>query len=141
MARKKAMYEVKDEGRDKGKVFILTEMSASQAELWAARALLAIGREGINIPEGIDKMGFSAIATFGLNMVMKLPFDTAEFLLGEMFKCVQIIPNPANKEFSRDLVEDDIEEITTRVKLRKAVFDLHADFLMAAAQLTSAPNS
>ncbi|WP_447867551.1 hypothetical protein [Rahnella bonaserana] len=134
MARKIAQYEVKEAGRDKGKIFILTEMSASQAERWALRALLAVGRSGIDIPEGIEKAGFSAIASFGLNLVMKLPMEDAEILLDEMFTCIKVLPDPKKPDLTRSLIEDDIEEVKTRVQLRKAIFDLHVDFLKAVVQ-------
>jgi len=134
MARKIAHYEVKEAGRDKGKVFVLTEMSASQAERWALRALLAVGRAGIDIPEGIEKAGFSAIASFGLNLVMKLPMEDAEILLDEMFTCIAVLPDPKRPDLTRPLIEDDIEEVKTRVQLRKAIFDLHVDFLKAVVQ-------
>ena len=55
-----------------------------------------------------------------------------------MMACVQIQPNPAKPEVVRGLVSDDIEEVITRLQLRKAVFDLHVDFSQAAAQSTSA---
>lgn len=131
MGRRVSFYEVGAEGRDKGKVFKLTEMPASQGERWALRALLAIGRSGVELPEGIEKAGFSAIASFGLNLIMKLPVEEADILMSEMFQCIQIVPNPQNRDVVRALVEDDIEEIKTRVLLRKAVLDLHVDFLKA----------
>jgi hypothetical protein len=131
MARKVSYFEVKDEGRDKGKVFELTEMSASAAEQWALRAILAIGRSGVEVPEGIEKAGMSAIAAFGLNLVMKLPMDEANVLMGQMFDCVKVIPDISKRQITRSLIEDDIEEVATRIKLRKAVFDLHVDFLKA----------
>jgi hypothetical protein len=134
MARKISYYEVTAEGRDKGKLFKLTEMSASQGEHWAVRALLAIGRTGIELPDGIEKAGFSAIASFGLGLIMKLPIEEADILLAEMMQCIQIVPNPQNRELTRALIEDDIEEVKTRVLLRKAVFDLHVDFLKAVGQ-------
>ena len=134
MARKVSYYEVLSDGRDKGKLFQLTEMVASQGERWAVRALLAIGRTGIDLPEGIEKAGFSAIASFGLGLIMKLPIEEADILLAEMMQCIQIAPNPQNRELTRALIEDDIEEVKTRVLLRKAVFDLHVDFLKAVGQ-------
>src|SRR5690242_21778037 len=48
--RKTLRYTVAEEGRDKGKTYLLTEMSASQAEMWAARAFLAMANNGIEIP-------------------------------------------------------------------------------------------
>ncbi len=138
MARKESKYRVEDEGRDQGKVFLLREMPASQAERWALRAFLAVSRSGIELPEEATKAGFAGIASYGLTLIGKLPFDEAETLMEEMFTCVSRVPDPG-KDFSRSLVEDDIEEVATRVKLRIAVFKLHADFSKAVAPSTPAP--
>lgn len=128
MARRILTVQIEDAGRDKGKVFIITEMPATQAEKWAIRAFLAMGRSGIELPEGIEHTGFAGIAKLGLSLVCKVPFDDAESLMDEMFSCVQVQPNPANPAIVRPLVEDDIEEIQTRLKLRAEVFKLHANF-------------
>ena len=138
--RKEARYRVEDEGRDHGKVFLLREMPASQAERWALRAFLAMSRSGIDLPDGATDSGFAGLASYGLSLIGKLPFEDADALMEEMFQCVTIIPDPS-KDFTRNLVEDDIEEIATRVKIRVAVFKLHADFSKAVAPLTSAPAS
>lgn len=139
MARKTAQYRVEDEGRDKGKVFLLREMPATQGERWALRAFLAMAKNGVELPEGASEAGFAGLASYGLSLIGKLPFADADALMDEMFQCVTIIPDPAKTDFARSLVEDDIEEIATRVKLRIAVFKLHADFSKAAAPSTSAP--
>jgi len=39
---------------------------------------------------------------------------------------------------TRPLIETDIEEVATRLLLRRAVWDLHTDFFIAAAPLISA---
>jgi hypothetical protein len=140
MARKTARYVVEDEGRDQGKVFLLREMPATQGERWALRAFLAMAKNGVELPDGTRDAGFAGIASYGLSLIGKLPFEEADALMEEMVRCVTIIPDPA-KEFDRSLVESDIEEIATRVKLRIAVFKLHADFSKAAALSTSAPAS
>lgn len=141
MARKAMQYQVQDSGRDQGKVFILREMPASQAEKWAVRAFLAMASNGIELPEGVEHTGFAGIAQVGLSMIGKLPFAEAEPLLDEMMGCVTYMPNPSNPSVSRALIEDDIEEVATRLKLRVAVFKLHADFSFAGALSTSAPAS
>lgn len=138
MARKTLQYVVEDEGRDKGKVFFLREMSASEAERWAVRAFLALSRNGVEVPEGASDAGFAGLATYGLSLIGNLPFAEAEVLMEQMFECVSIIPNPSQPNIVRGLVEDDIEEVKTRIKLRIAVFKLHADFSKAVAPSTSA---
>lgn len=138
MARKTSRYQVTDEGRDKGKVFLLEEMPASKSERWALRAFLAMAKNGVELPDGIEAAGFAGLSSYGLSLIGKLPFEDADVLMDEMFGCVKILPDPSHSDFARSLVEDDIEEIATRLKLRVAVFKLHADFSAAAARSTSA---
>lgn len=134
MARKTLTVQIDAEGRDLGKMFLITEMPAAKVEKWAIRALLAIGRNGVSLPEGIEKMGFSALVSYGLNLITQLPFEEAEYLLDEMFTCVQIVPDPTKPQIVRGLTGDDIEEVSTRVTLRKATFGLHSDFLKAVGK-------
>src|SRR3546814_21113858 len=47
--------------------------------------------------------------------------------------CVQIMPDPSKTHIVRNLIEEDIEEITTRVKIRAEVWKLHTGFLKAVA--------
>jgi len=131
--RKKLTYTVSAEGRDKGKVFILTEMPASQAERWAMRAFLALARGGVELPDNIASMGMAGIASVGLGALAHLDWRDAQPLVDEMFECVQIQPDPKKPSIVRALVEDDIEEVATRLKLRAEVFKLHTDFSAPAA--------
>ncbi|MEK7888222.1 hypothetical protein AAB992_13975 [Burkholderia contaminans] len=126
--RKTLTYTVTANGRDKGKVFQLTEMPADAAEKWAIRALLAIGRAGIDLPPGIENEGIAAIARVGLEALMRIDFHDAEPLLDEMIGCVQLQPNPTDPRIVRALTPDDIEEVSTRVALRREVFRLHTGF-------------
>lgn len=138
MARKTVTVTIEAEGRDLGKVFLLREMPASQAEKWAARAFLAMARSGIDIPDDLAGAGLAGIATVGLKAIGGLGFAEAEPLMDEMFACIQIIPDPARPAVVRALVESDTEEISTRLRLRKEVFGLHVDFSGLAAHLKSA---
>lgn len=133
MARKELIIQIQEPGRDQGKAYFIREMPATKAEKWAMRAFLAIGRAGIDIPKDLADSGFAGIAKIALELICKLPFEDAEALMDEMFACVQAIPNPQNPGIVRPLVEDDIEEIATRIKLRVEVFKLHAGFSIAAA--------
>lgn len=137
MARATANYTVTDEGRDQGKVFVLTEMPASKAESWAMRALLALMNSGVEVPEGFERMGMAGMAEVGLKALSGLKWETAEPLLAEMFECVQFMPDPAKPQIVRALFEQDIEEIATRLKLRAEVWKLHTGFLKAVAPLNS----
>ena len=133
MARATLNYKVTDEGRDKDKVFVLTELPASKAESWAMRAILALMAGGVELPEGFDRMGMAGMAEVGIKALSGLKWEVAEPLLAEMWQCVQIMPDPSKSHIIRNLIEEDIEEIATRVKLRAEVWKLHTGFLKAVA--------
>lgn len=133
MARATANITITDEGRDRGKVFVITEMPASRAEAWAYRALLALIAGGVDLPEGFERLGMAGMAELGIKALSGLKWEVAEPLLAEMWDCVQYMPDPHKPQVVRALVEDDIEEIVTRAKLRAEVWKLHAGFLKAVA--------
>jgi hypothetical protein len=126
--RKTSTYTETADNRDKGKVFKIEEMSADQAEAWALKAFFAIMNAGIELPDEVADLGFAGIATAGLKALGKVDYETARPLLDEMMTCVQIIPDPAKPNVARALFPGDIEEVATKLKLRKAVFDLHVAF-------------
>lgn len=130
--RKSKTVVITAEGRDKGKAFLLTEMPASQAEKWAARALLALVGAGVEVPDNIREMGMAAMAGVGLRALTSIEWHDAEPLLDEMMGCVRYMPNPNEPSVTSVLVEDDIEEVATRVLLRSEVFGLHVGFSPAA---------
>lgn len=133
MARKEIFYTVDTKGRDLGKVFFIREMSATQAEWWAIRAGMAMARSGTEMPDNFADMGIAAMAGTGLKMVSQIPAAEAKPLLDELMECVQCVPDASNQSIKRKLIDDDIEEIATRLKLRMEVFKLHVDFFTAAA--------
>lgn len=137
MARRTKIIHITDEGRDKGKKFLLTEMPPSQAEAWAFRALLALANNNAQIPDA--SLGMAGLAQLGITGLAGLPWIVAEPLLKEMFDCIQICPDAKNPSFTRPLEpagegDYDIEEIATRLKLRKEIFNLHINFSSAAFQ-------
>jgi hypothetical protein len=134
MARKTIDITITADGRDQGKTFRITEMSASQAEKWAMRAFLALAKSGVDVPDHIQAMGLAGIATIGIKAFGGLSWDMAEPLMDEMFSCIQIVMTP----IARSLVESDIEEVSTRLKLRSDVFELHTGFSQAVARWKSA---
>lgn len=133
MSRATVNFKVTDEGRDQGKTFVITELPASQAEAWAMRAILALMANGTDLPEGFERSGMAGMVEVGIKALSGLRWDVAEPLLAEMWQCVQIMPDPSKPHVVRTLIEDDIEEILTRVKLRAEVWKLHAGFLKAVA--------
>lgn len=141
MARKVTRVTISREGRDKGKVYVLTEMPASKAERWAARALLTLTNAGAELPDDILTAGMAGVVTMSIQALTRLPFDQIEPLMTEMFECVQICPDPRNSEVVRDLIEDDIEEVTTRLMLRRGILELHVGFSLPGVQSKSAPET
>lgn len=130
MARKTLDVKIDAEGRDKGKTFLITEKPAAQAEKWAMKALALAARSGVDLGNISPAMGIQGVAALGVMAMMNAvseAWDEAESLLDEMMTCVQI------KESSgaRDLIGDDIEEVATRIELRKAVLELHVGFSLA----------
>ena len=132
MARKTVTFTATD-GRDEGKQFVITEMSATQGERWAIRLLLAVGAAGIDIPDELVARGMLGLLAVGYMNLLKIPFDAAAPLLDEMMTCVK----RQEAAVARDLVENDIEELATRFKLRKAIWELHTDFFLNGGPSTS----
>lgn len=140
MPRKSKTVVIEGDGRDHGKMFHLTELPASQVERWATRALFVMMNCGVEVPDDLLSAGLAGIAAIGIKSLSRVPYDLAEPLLDEMMSCVAIVPDPRQQAVKRGyggvgpLIEDDIEEVSTRLVLRKAVFDLHLDFFLSAAR-------
>lgn len=143
MPRHTTVWKVEAEGRDKGKHFLITEMSSSKGEKWAYRALLAIINANVKLPSGFESLGMAGLAQVGIQGLTGLPWHLAEPLLQELQDCVKIIPDYPKFNIPRDLDDGDgepksgdgdIEEVQTRFQLRVEVFKLHVDFSTAAIQ-------
>lgn len=133
MARKTAIITIDSPGRDLGKVFEITEMSATRAEKWATRALLALLKSGIEIPDDIASAGLAGVAAMGIRAFGGLDFADAEPLLQEMLNCVVLIPDPSRPQVKRPIrTDDDIEEVATLLRLREEVLSLHLGFSISA---------
>ena len=116
-------------GRDAGKTFRITEMSAMRAEKWATKALLCLARSGQDVPESMARQGMSAMVIYGLNALSSIEFAEAEPLLDEMMGCVQIVETAV----TRRPTEDDYEEVRTLFYLRQKIFELHTGFSFAGS--------
>ena len=156
MARKTVLVTIDAAGRDKGKTFLIREMPAVQAEKWATKALLVFSRSGVDIPEEALSSGMAglasinqrlgALALIAFKMIGGATFDGLEPLLDEMMGCVSVRPDPGNPAFTRPLMftpngeGDDIEEVSTILRLRSEVLGLHLNFSLSAAfsKLTAA---
>lgn len=151
MARKEKFVRIempaKDEDgnliefRDRGKTFHIKEMSAKQTEEWSIRCLLAMAHAGMRVPTlGDMKAALSqpsaAMAHAGFESLSsgEMSFRDVKPLMDDMMACIRFVPDPDKApEYSRPLVDDDVEETITLVFLRLEVFKLHMGFSRAAA--------
>lgn len=136
MARRIDVVTIKGDSksnRDVGKSFLITEMSATDAEAWAIQALLVLSRAGVDIPD--EASGMAGLAVAGLKALGSLSFVDAKPLLDKMFTCVQYQHKPNHPPMDP---EPYIEEVSTRLLLRKAIFKLHTGFSGAGDTPTTA---
>jgi|SRR5882724_5127230 len=143
--RKEKIITITAEGRDRGKMFRLTEFSADVGERWAFRALLALSRGGMQLPEGIFDAGMPGLASVvpylvivGLRSLHAASWAELEPLLDEMMFCIKYQPPGALP--AQDLIggmNGQIEEIRTRVMLRQEILELHVDPSLAAVLQSS----
>ena len=120
-----------ENGRDKGRVFLITEMAAAHADNWAMRALIALANGGVDLGSLRPQQGMMGMVKATLDALGKVKPEDAIPLLNELLGCVQIIPDGGKpRPFNMDF--NDVEDFTTLWRLRKEVFALHTDFLQHA---------
>lgn len=135
--RKVNRLVIEDEGRDKGKTFVLTEMDAYSGQRWATRVLMALGSGGLYLdPEKLSG-GFAAIATFALSALLRADTDKIQDLLDEMLACAKYEHSPKQP---LQAIEAGprccVEEIKTFMILHRALFTLHTNFSLPAPTQT-----
>lgn len=139
MSRKVQSVTIADDNRDKGKVFVLTELAALDAYYWGMRAVSAMIRAGADLPEEIMKMGMIGVLSAGVFRFGYIPWDELKPLHDELLSCVQHMPTPERPDVVRKLFVGDIEEPTTYARLAKEVFYLHTGFFPPDYPLNSRP--
>lgn len=125
--RKTKTITIQDNNRDNGKTFIITEMSAERAEYLAFAVL-----HEITVADGLaeqDNAGMASLFTKGLEGIFKIPPERAKPIFDELMTCIKI----KTPSIERNLVPEDIEEISTRMRLKMEVFKLHTDFFTDGA--------
>lgn len=142
MARKTQTLTITDDGRDKGKRFVLTEMPAYQGIKWADRCLLAIAASGAKLPDGAMGSGMLGLLAAGVTALDNLEYDVVAPLLDELMSCAAYQPNPNQPNVTVPVFLGEgcqIEEIKTFWSLRVALFQLMTGFTMAADGQTIGP--
>lgn len=122
MARKELDYTA-NFGRDAGKKFHITEMSAVKGHDWATCVMFALLNSGIELDDDVIARGMAGLASIALSALGKIPAAMAKPLMAELLTCVTIVFETT----SRPLIDDDFEEILTIFKLQQAVFKLHIE--------------
>lgn len=145
--RRERKVAITAEGRDKGKLFVISEMPADAGERWANRMILALLNANVKVaPEARDggTAGlFAVMPTTSLAGSIKwlagMAYDSAlEALLDEQMRCVKY--QPPGGFPAQDLADglaSQVEEISTRWHLRTEWLELHLGFLLAADALTT----
>ena len=77
-----------ENGRDKGRVFLITEMSAAHADNWAMRALLALANSGVDLGGISPQQGMISMVGATLGALGKVKPEDAIPLLNELLDCV-----------------------------------------------------
>ena len=140
--RNQSIYTVKEEGRDKGKVFKLTEMDAAKAEELALRALFLLEKSGVDLPTDVQGTGSLGVVLAGFKAFCQhCAYEDVKPILDEMWKCIEFIPNPNNHNISHPVLPNEIEEVMTRLNLRMEVFNLHLGFSTGGESSPSIPTS
>lgn len=131
MARKTCRVTIDADGRDKGKTFVLTELPALDIERWTVRLILALGKNGVSLPDVQAQSGFAGVAGILWALIAQIPVSEAEALLATMLEGLKIDEG----KITRNLVPDDIEEAETLLQIRLAWVDVHAGFFAKGGRL------
>ncbi|MCK6836224.1 hypothetical protein L8S32_05040 [Enterobacter asburiae] len=136
MARKEISFIVEEEGRDKGKEFLITEMSAWDADTLAQDIFRAMGDSGFSeIPADVIAMGCAGLATVGLSVISASSPDVARQLRDRLMSTVEIIiTNEGTRQQRKVNGVIDFEEVSTIRTLLDKVFKVNFDFLTIAGE-------
>lgn len=124
------LLQISDEGRDKGKTFVLHEMPADQGDIWATQALCLLEEAGIVIPEEAKENGMAGLASVGLDSGARQLRALQHPSLISMWEYVKYQPPDSRlpQQPIFDGANSQIEEIRTRTQIRAAFLKLHTDF-------------
>lgn len=121
------------ENRDAGKVFVVTEVDAIQAEEWGLRAMMALGTGGIQVPPELVSAGLLGIVLVGYQAFMGAREDAVLPLWREMLPACVSLQHSA--EVREPFGRHQVEEVSTLLLLRKTVLELHTGFTVAELAL------
>ncbi len=148
MARIKKTVAVEKDGRDKDKLFEITEMSAWDTNQWGIRCAKQLAKSGIDLPQEIVDLGIAGVvSTFKKSLISKskeadeygssfvkafmvlaagVEEEKLFILLNDLLSCVKF---KNKKGDAMDLLIDEhIEDSSTLNLLYSEVFQLHNFF-------------
>ncbi|WP_201506562.1 hypothetical protein [Citrobacter freundii] len=136
MARKEIPFIVETEGRDKGKEFLITEMSAWDADTLAQDIFRAMGDSNYSsIPADVIAMGCAGLATVGLSVISASSPEVSRQLRDRLMSTVDIIITSEGQRQQRKVNGSlDFEEVSTIRSLLDKVFQVNFDFLTIAGE-------
>jgi hypothetical protein len=134
MGERKQRTVKAEDGRDRGKAYRITEWDAARAERWALRVLFGLGKGGVELPPEILQLGAAGIMFAVGAQALRIPSRLAIRLADELMECVERV----EPKTVRPLEPEDIEEVSTRIMLKKEVLKLTYGFFVPAALQTSA---
>ncbi|WP_025885530.1 hypothetical protein [Asaia prunellae] len=135
MALKQTELTLTDGGVDKR--FIITRMTAMQADRWARHLVTALTRAGVQLPSEAMEMGMAGLGGIAQALYGQLDDEAADVAIAELRKTVKIARDPSNPAATSGLTEFDIVDAEALGKLDQEAFRLHVDFIRAAARFIS----
>ncbi|QCE32929.1 hypothetical protein FAI41_04595 [Acetobacteraceae bacterium] len=131
--RKSIEYLIED-GPDKGKIFIITRMSAFEADEWAADVIQALTKAGTKLHPSREQFGIAGLENLSIGIFANLEKEDRKKAYQDLLNCCQIKRDPKNPLVQpTKILEVDIEDPKTLYRLRTKAFELHMDFIKAAA--------
>ena len=131
MALKQTELTLTDGGVEKR--FIITRMTAMQADRWARHLVKALTRAGVALPDGATELGMAGLGGIAQALYGQLDNEATDAAINELRKTVKIVRDPSNPAATSALMEIDIEDAETLTKLDQEAFRLHVGFFKAAA--------
>lgn len=133
--RKEINFVIEDENRDKGKEFVITEMSAWDADELAQDIFRAMGDSDFSaIPADVISMGCAGLATVGLSVLSAASPDISRNLRDRLLDTVEIVITHNGSTQTRKVKSIDFEEVSTIRQLMDKVFQVNFNFLMIAGE-------
>ncbi|QDH17407.1 hypothetical protein [Swingsia samuiensis] len=117
-------------GADAGKKFVITRMSAFAADKWARHTIKALIQAGVKVPPSGIKAGLLGMSGLAMNIFGYMDNEECDKAFEALMKCAKIVRAGT---VPSEILDADIDDAETLVKLREEAFKLHVDFFKAAA--------